>query len=85
MHYFVVAWCCCCLPALKSPAGIPDLCCLQTQRKIAILSANILQSTGINRWEKPDEAVQATKILSYLLDTLHITNITIAEDFWKHH
>lgn len=40
-----------------------------------------MQSTGINRWKEPHEAVQAKKVLSYHLNTLHISNITIAEDF----
>lgn len=40
-----------------------------------------MQSTGINRWKEPHEAVQAKKVLSYHLNTRHITNITIAEDF----
>lgn len=73
MLYFVVAWCCCCLPALKNPAGIPALCCLQTQENYNP-GENVLQPTAINRWKEPDEAVQATKI--HLIILILCTSVT---------
>lgn len=53
--------------ALKSPAGLPALHCLQTHKKIMILAENALQSGRISEWKEPDEAVQAKKTLPYHL------------------